>query len=62
MSALSTWMGRGSPGEGTLPYNMTRSAVWVASNIGLAAGADLDAVFYHPFRHRHASFVSPPAR
>jgi hypothetical protein len=62
MSALSTWMGRGSPGEGTLPYNAMRLAVWAASDIGLAAGADSDAVLYHPFRHCHASFVSPPAR
>ncbi len=62
MSTLLTWMGRGSLGEGTLPYNATRSAVWAASDMGLAVGARLDAALYHPFKHHHASFVSPPTR
>jgi hypothetical protein len=62
MSTLLTWMGRSSPREGTLPYNATRSAVWAASNMGLAVGVRLDEALYHPFMHRHASFLSPPAR
>ncbi len=62
MSTLLMWMGRGSPGEGTLPYNATLSAIWAASVMGLAVGARLDAALYHPFKHHHASFVSPPAR
>ena len=62
MPILSTWIRRGSPGEGTFPYNATHLAVWAASDIGLAVGACLDATRYHPFKHRHASFVSPPAK
>ena len=62
MTTLSTWMGRGSPGEGTLPYNATRSAVWAASDMGLAVGACLDAARYHLFKHCHASYVSLPAK
>jgi hypothetical protein len=62
MLTLLTGMGRGSPGEGTLPYNATHSAVWVASDMGLAVGAHLDVALYHPFKHPHASFFSLPAR
>ena len=62
MPILLTWIGRGSPGERTVPYNATHLAVWAASDIGLAVGARSDVVRYHPFKHHHTSFVSPPAR
>ena len=62
MSTMPTCIGTFSPGGGTFPYSVTRSAVWTASDTRLAAGVRSDAALYHPFKHRHASFVSPPAR
>ena len=61
MSTLSTWIGRGSPGGRTFRYRSRRLAVWAVSDSWLAAGAVSVVALYHPFRHRHASLVSPLA-
>ena len=62
MLAGLTWIKSDAPGKGTLPYNATCSAVWAASDIGLAVGADLDVDLYQPFRHCHTSSSYPSAR
>jgi hypothetical protein len=48
----------GSPFEATLSYRAMHSAVWVASDILLALGAQSAAALYQPLRLPHASFDS----